>query len=82
MRTDANTNLPAHSNPIIVIYRSADRCYIKNKYATLRGARTFAQRYVGPTPTLGSNYAVSDDGIGTIYVEGCSLRDLFPNSLR
>jgi hypothetical protein len=64
--------------PITVAYRSCDGCRIVRKFKTLRGARKFAQYYVGEHPDIGSGYAVSFDGIGTIRAEGCSLQALFP----
>jgi hypothetical protein len=46
----------------------------------------WAYQQLGPTPTLGSYYAVSDDGVGKIEVEGTdettgepvNIRKLFP----
>jgi len=63
---------------IIVSYIAIDGCKNKKTYKTLKGAQEFAQKWVGETPSLGGWYAVSDDGIGKITVEGCSLKDLFP----
>jgi hypothetical protein len=64
---------------IIVHYRSIDRFTQRATFATLAGAQRFAQRWVGEHPDLGSTYAVSDDGVGRIMVDGdATLADLFP----
>lgn len=48
-------------------------------YTSLTGARKGAADRVGRYPELGSDYAISGDGVGKIRViEGCKLRDLFP----
>ena len=50
-------------------------------YTSRSGAQRGAQDRVGRYPSLGSGYAVSDDGVGTIRViEGCSLKELFPGA--
>lgn len=46
-------------------------------FKTLKGARKFAQYWVGKHPELGSTYAVSGDGVGKIVAEGVALKDLF-----
>lgn len=46
-------------------------------FKTLRGARKYAQHWIGKHPEMGSTYAVSGDGIGKIEVEGVELRKLF-----
>lgn len=51
----------------------------RRTYKTLQGAQAFAYQYVG-TPTLGSTYAISDDGVGKIECEGCTLEELFPTA--
>ena len=63
---------------ITVTYTSIDRYRKKGKFKTLKGAQRFAQKWVGATPSLGSFYAVSFDGIGKVTVEGATLFDLFP----
>lgn len=65
---------------IIVRYSSVDRFSETKRFATLGGAQRYAQRMLGKHPTQGTHYAVSDDGIGKIEVEGTSLRELFPHS--
>ena len=53
----------------------------KRTYRTLRGAQQYAYQRVGVSPTLGSYYAVSDDGVCKIECEGCTLEELFPLSI-
>jgi len=65
---------------IIVRYTSIDRYSQTRRFKTLKGAQAFAHKYVGPHPTLGTYYAVSDDGVGRVTVSGCSLQALFPTS--
>lgn len=62
---------------IKVKYRAVDGFSKSRRFKTLKGANAFAVKWVGATPTLGSNYAVSDDGVGKVMVEGCSLSELF-----
>lgn len=62
---------------ITVRYSSIDRYRTRRTFKTLEGARKFAVHYVGEHPEMGSTYAVSDDGVGKIEVEGCTLRELF-----
>jgi hypothetical protein len=65
---------------IKVTYQSVDRFRMARSFRTIEGARAFAQRRLGPHPDLGSGYAVSFDGIGTITVQGARLADLFPET--
>jgi hypothetical protein len=46
-------------------------------FKTIRGARKFAQYWIGKHPEIGSSYAVSSDGIGKIEAQGVKLADLF-----
>ena len=46
-------------------------------FKTLRGARKYAQHWIGKYPEMGSTYAVSGDGIGKIEAEGVKLAELF-----
>jgi hypothetical protein len=62
---------------IVVSYRAVDGYRAKRKYKSLAGARKYAVERVGPNPDFGSHYAVSDDGVGVIEVDGCSLKELF-----
>jgi hypothetical protein len=63
---------------ITVTHVSCDRSRTRRRYKTLAAARRYAHERVGPHPEFGSGYAVSDDGISTIYVEGTTLAALFP----
>lgn len=63
---------------ITVQYTACDGSRLRRRFKTLKGARYFAQLYVGAHPEIGPLYAVSGDGVGRIEVEGCSLADLFP----
>jgi hypothetical protein len=63
---------------IRVRYTSIDRCSKSRRFKTLKGARAFAQKWVGQHPEIGCGYAVSFDGIGKVTVEGCTLDELFP----
>jgi hypothetical protein len=62
---------------IKVKYSSIDGGRVSRSFKTLKGARKFAQHWVGKNPEIGSSYAVSGDGIGKIEVDGCPLADLF-----
>ena len=63
---------------ITVSYSSIDHFRKTRKFKTLEGARKFAQKMIGPTPEMGSGYAVSGDGVGKILARGVSLYSLFP----
>jgi hypothetical protein len=67
--------------PYRVTYSSLDGCRETRGFKTLKGARKFATDMVGEFPDFGSNYAVSDDGVGKVTVRGCTLRDLFSAEL-
>jgi hypothetical protein len=62
---------------LTVTYQSIDGAHVRRRFASLKGARAFAVKWVGASPDLGSHYAISDDGVGKITVVGCSLEDLF-----
>jgi hypothetical protein len=63
---------------IKVKYSSVDNRKSKSRsFKTLKGARKFAQHWIGKHPEMGSTYAVSGDGIGKIEVEGAKLAELF-----
>lgn len=62
---------------IRVSLRSVDGFAKTRTFKTLKGARAFAQIYVGLCPSIGTGYAVSDDGVCTIRVTGCTLDALF-----
>lgn len=63
---------------IKITYRACDG-YRKTRYfKTLAAARMYAQHQIGEHPEMGGTYAVSGDGIGTIRVQGATLREIFP----
>lgn len=62
---------------ITVTLISVDGFRKTKTYKTIAAARKFAVEYVGETPEFGSNYAVAADGVATIYVDGCTLKQLF-----
>ena len=62
---------------IKIRYSSVDGFREKRSFKTLVAARAYAQKWVGIHPEIGSQYAVSDDGIGKIEVHGAALADLF-----
>lgn len=63
---------------IRVVYSAVDGANAVYRTYDLPKAQAFAQKWVGETPSIGTGYAVSDDGIGKITVSGCELLDLFP----
>ena len=63
---------------ITVTYIAADGATGTRRYKTLKGAQAFAWTRVGKTPDLGTSYAVSGDGVVTLYVQGATMGDLFP----
>jgi hypothetical protein len=58
---------------IKVRYSSIDRYRETRSFSTLKGARRFAQKWIGENPEMGSTYAVSGDGIGKIEMEWLSF---------
>lgn len=68
---------------ITVVYFTVDGYREVRKFKTLVGARKYAQKWVGESPDLGTGYAVSSDGVGTITANGSAgsyvvtLMDLF-----
>ena len=65
---------------ITVTYTSIDRHKESITFTYLSPAQRWAQKWIGKYPTLGRTYAVSDDGIGKITVEGVTLKELFPGT--
>jgi len=67
---------------IKIRYSSIDGVRTLRTFATLKGARKYAQHCVGEHPDMGSTYAVSFDGIGKVEVFGthpdAKLSALFP----
>lgn len=68
------------SMDIVIRYTSIDGASEKRKYKTLFAAREWARKLVGAHPDCGSYYAVSDDGIGKVTVEGAKLAEIFPDA--
>ena len=67
------------NNPAITVnYLAVDGSRKTRTFSSLDAAQQFAQRWVGEMPELGSNYAISADGVGRIMVQGALIRDLFP----
>jgi len=62
---------------IKITRRACDGFRDMRTFKTIKGARAFAVKYVGENPEIGSDYAVSADGVATIRVEGVTLRELF-----
>jgi hypothetical protein len=63
---------------IKVRYSSVD-CFTETQtFDSIAAASEYARHWIGNHPEIGSRYAVSDDGIGKIEVEGATLRALFP----
>jgi hypothetical protein len=67
------------SRDITVRYQAIDGYKQSRRFKSLDGARRYAAERVGATPTIGSHYAVSDDGVGKVTVNGATIHDLFPN---
>ncbi len=65
-----------------ITYQAVDGYRVTKSFKTLAGAQRFAHKWVGASPGLGVGYAVSDDGIGTIWPrEGVTLRQLFRDTV-
>jgi len=65
---------------IRIRYRSVDGLTKTGRFTTLADAQRYAQECVGETPVIGTDYAVSADGVGTVRVSGVPVRDLFPTA--
>jgi len=67
---------------ITVYYHSIDNHQDHRRFKTLVEAQEWAQHWVGRWPTIGHfcGYAISDDGIGKITVDGCKITELFPEA--
>ena len=66
---------------IFVTVTTIDHLHKRRRFQTLKGARKFAQHYIGAHPeiSVSFNYAVSDDGVAKVTCYGAAtLRDLFP----
>lgn len=66
--------------PIVLRYSAVDGTrHQPRAFDNLADASSYAVEWVGATPEVGSNYAVSWDGVGKITVgAGCQVADLFP----
>lgn len=62
----------------VVRYLAVDGYSSTRRFMTLEGARSYARQMVGEHPTTGGWYAVSDDGVGRVTVEGATLAEIFP----
>ena len=62
---------------IVVHYSTIDHFSKRRTFATLAGARRFAQKYLGEHPEQGNELCRQLDGVGKITVDGASLADLF-----
>ena len=65
---------------IIVRFAATDGYTARRAFKTVEAARRYAVERVGKNPEAYGSYAVSDDGVGTIRVEGCTLAALFGQS--
>ena len=63
---------------ITLTVRTVDHWRETRHYKTLKGARKFAHRVVGPHPDLGGGYAVSFYGDTVLVFDGASYNELFP----
>ena len=55
-----------------------ERTMSRRPFHSLAEAQAWAAERVGPTPELGTNYAVSGDGVVTLYWAGTTAAELFP----
>lgn len=65
---------------IRIIYKSIDDFKEIKNFTSLKKAQEYAKEWIGNFPEIGSDYAISEDGIGKIYCEGCTLKVLFRNT--
>lgn len=65
---------------IVIHYYAIDGCHDKKVFHSLQKARDYAFKWVGAHAEFGHGYAISDDGIGKIVIEGCTLKELFGRS--
>jgi len=63
---------------IIVTCLSIDGVRRSRTFKTLAGAQALAHDWVGEHPSIGTGYAVSDDGVTKVTVRGAALADIFP----
>jgi hypothetical protein len=58
---------------ITITYIAIDGYRKRSKFKTLKAAAKCAQDRMGRDAEIGSGYAVTSDGIGTMYVQGATL---------
>lgn len=64
---------------IRLYFSTVDNCRSTRTFKSLKGAQKAAWDRVGKHPEIGSNYAVSGDGIAKVVVSGdATLAQLFP----
>lgn len=64
---------------IRLYFSTIDNCRKVARYKSLAGAQKAAWDRVGKHPEIGSNYAVSGDGIAKVVVSGdATMAELFP----
>ena len=63
---------------ITLRYIAIDGYRQTRRFKTLAGACKYAHERMGTHPNLGAWYAVTDDGVGTLYADGVTLEALFP----
>lgn len=63
---------------VTVHYEAIDGFRETKTFGCLGKARAYAQHWIGETPSIGTGYAVSDDGVGKITAEGVRVSALFP----
>jgi hypothetical protein len=80
-QTEAALMPKGAAEPITVRYQSIDGVSETRSFPSIWTAQNWPQRMIGRHPTLGSHYAVSDDGVGKITVTGCTLADIFPEEV-
>lgn len=68
------------TSEITVYYTAVDGYRKVERFPDVPKAAEFAQHWIGKHPSIGSGYAISDDGIGKIEVAGATLHDLFPGA--
>jgi len=61
-------------------YRTCDHFSESRSFKTVKGARAYARRRLGPCPEIGTTYAVSSCGTATLKVTGVTIKAIFPNA--
>ena len=75
---DAPPWLSEQPKPLIkLVYRAIDGAVKKQTFTDIEKVRVWARHWVGEHPEIGSDYAVSSDGIATIRAYGISIEELF-----